>query len=146
MSLNAKVKNGYAYFNAIPEKMIFEAKDKEGHLVTDKNGKQVYNVLLNVPQEYSRKGVVTVSTSYLNDDKFEEGTKDISFKEDYKMNVRVYSYYNQEKPEDNKFKDVEVTAGELAGKVQEYADAKKAKEEAAKTEAEAEAEDERDDR
>ena len=146
MSLNAKVKNGYAYFNAIPEKMIFEAKDKEGHLVTDKNGKQVYNVLLNVPQEYSRKGVVTVSTSYLNDDKFEEGTKDISFKEDYKMNVRVYSYYNQEKPEDNKFKDVEVTAGELASKVQEYVDAKKAKEEAAKTEAEAEAEDERDDR
>ena len=62
------------------------------------------------------------------------------------MNVRVYSYYNQEKPEDNKFKDVEVTAGELASKVQEYVDAKKAKEEAAKTEAEAEAEDERDDR
>lgn len=135
MSLNAKVKNGFAYFNAIPTNKIFEAKDKEDNLVTDKNGRQVYNVLLNVPQEYSRKGVVSVSTSYLNDDKFEEGTKDISFKEDYKMNVRLYTYYNQEKPEDNKFKDVEVTAGELAGKVQEYAEAQKAKEAAKEAEA-----------
>lgn len=138
MSLNAKVKNGYAYFNAIPSTMVFEAKDKEGNLVTDKNGKQVYNVLLNVPQEYSRKGVVTVSTSYVNDDKYVEGAKDISFKEDYTMNVRLYSFYNKENPENNKFKDVEVTASELVAKVQEYADAQKAKD--ADKEAEEEAE------
>lgn len=127
MSLNAKVKDGTVYFNAIPATSIFEAKDKEGNLVKDSKGNQRYNIYLNVPREFSRKGDVLISSSYVNDDKFEEGAKSVSFPADYKINVRVYSFYNENDKDKNKFEDIEITAGELATKVQEYAESKKVK-------------------
>ena len=137
MSLNARVKDGTVYFNAIPATSVFEAKDKEGNLITDSKGNQRYNIYLNVPREFSRKGDVLISSSYVSNDKFEEGAKSVSFSADYELNVRVYSFYNENEKDKNKFEDIKITAGELAAKVQEYAEAKKAK--AAEAEAEVEA-------
>ena len=102
----------------------------------------MYNVYVDVPREFSRKGEVTISTSFLKDNPYVEGTKDIRFKEDYEINTRVYSFYNKDSKDKNKYEDIKITAGNLAVKVNERFEADKAKAAAKEADApEAEADD-----
>lgn len=123
--MNVKVKDNKVYFNGISA--VFEAKDKEGNLVKDKDGNQVYNFYVKVPREFSRKGDVVLSSSYLKDDAYVEGAKSVGFNADYELNVKVYSYYNENEKDKSKSEVIKITAGDLAAKAQEYLNAKKAK-------------------
>lgn len=108
----------YVFLNDIHPNMVKDKSyEKDGET---KSFKSVG--IAPVPYDFSRSGVANITlppTWKLNDDKFNEGKLSLGLPEDFKLNVSVATYYNEEDKSKNKYETVEMTAKELTEKVKE---------------------------
>lgn len=122
----------YVNFNGINKNMVHERTNKE-------TGEKFYSVGIKVPNDVSRNGIANVITRKIFPTKSDPENKvNVGFPETWMVKASVASFYNREKPEETKYKTIELSVKELKEKNIEAL--KEAKERAEAKEAEAEAE------
>lgn len=100
----------YVNFNGINKNMVHERTNKE-------TGKPYYSVGIKVPNDVSRNGIANVITNKVFPTKSDPENKvNIGFPESWNVKVSVASFYNREKPEDTKYKTIEMSVKELKDK------------------------------
>lgn len=124
----------YVNFNGINKNMVHERTNQ-------KTGEKFYSVGIKVPNDVSRNGIANVITKKVFPTKSDPENKvNIGFPETWKVNISVASFYNKEKPEETKYKTIEIPVTELKEKNIEALKAAKDRMEAKESEQEAEAE------
>lgn len=113
----------FVNFNGIDKRFVHEQTSKEG--------KPFVSVGIIVPNDVSRNGIanIAVTPAMVKDVKDNADKVNVGVNADWTLKVSVASYYNKEKPEDTKYKTVEMKPQELLNK---HIEALKARKEATK--------------